>query len=236
MSQAGHAVMTSGEATAQAPPRAASQVYDHLRQEIVDLRLKPGSLISRAELQERFGLSSTPVRDALMRLCEEGLVEIVAQSATRVSLIDVDRARRAQFLRRALEQEAVETICTSADRTVVHELRARMEDQATAAAQGDLALFEEIDRVFHRHLFEAAGVADLHAMMRRQSGHIDRLRLLHLPKVGRMQEIMADHGAIVAAVKAGDAPAARAAVRDHLSRSLAYSPRLRELHPDYFKP
>src|SRR5262245_38685959 len=81
---------------------AAAQVYDRLRTEIVALRMQPGATINRLKLQRQFGLSSTPVRDALMRLGEEGLVEIVAQSATRVSLIDINKARQAQFLRRAL--------------------------------------------------------------------------------------------------------------------------------------
>src|SRR5438874_10240952 len=96
-------------------PGAATQVYDRLRTEIVSLRMEPGAVVNRLRLQRQFGLSSTPVRDALLRLEEEGLVEIVAQSATRVSLIDIDKAREAQFLRRALEQEAAETVCASAD-------------------------------------------------------------------------------------------------------------------------
>lgn len=216
-------------------PRAATRVYDQLRLEIIALRMEPGAIISRLQLQENFGFSSTPVRDALMRLGEEGLVEIVAQSATRVSLIDVSQARQAQFLRRALEQEAVETICLSPDRAVVLELASLIDNQRGIALKGDLAAFDIVDREFHRRIFEAANVPDLHEIVRRRSGHIDRIRQLHLPQVGRMQEIMADHEAIVSAVNIGDPLAARAAIRNHLSRSLAYSPKLKELHPGYFK-
>ncbi|MFM9974263.1 MAG: GntR family transcriptional regulator [Beijerinckiaceae bacterium] len=218
-----------------ASPRAAALVYAQLRQEIIALRLEPGHVVNRAQLQERFGFSSTPVRDALMRLGEEGLVEIVAQSATRVSLIDIGLARQAQFLRRALEQEAVETLCLSADRAVVQELIALIKEQRIIATKGDLALFDTVDREFHRRIFEAAGVAELHEMVSRRSGHIERIRQLHLPQAGRMQEIIDDHEVIVSAIKAGDAQAARSAIRNHLSRSLAYSPRLRELHPHAFK-
>jgi GntR family transcriptional regulator, rspAB operon transcriptional repressor len=216
-------------------PRSAGLVYEQLRTEILGLVLAPGVLISRADLQERFGLSSTPVRDALIRLGEDGLIDIVAQSATRVSLIDVSKARQSQFLRRALEQEAVETVSTSADRAVFHDLRALVDDQQSIAARGDLAMFDDADREFHRRIFDAAGVIGLHDMFRRQSGHIDRIRLLHLPKPGRMQEIVADHEAILHAIRLGDPVAARQAVRDHLSRSLAYSPKLRELYPAYFR-
>ena len=88
---------------------ATTPIYDCLRIEIMSLRMKPGSIINRQGLQRQFKLSSTPIRDALIRLGEEGLVEIVAQSSTRVSLIDIDKARQAQFLRRALEQEHART-------------------------------------------------------------------------------------------------------------------------------
>lgn len=215
---------------------AATQVYDRLRTEIVSLRMAPGALVNRLKLQRQFGLSSTPVRDALMRLGEEGLVEIVAQSATRVSLIDIDKARQAQFLRRALEQEVVETVCASADRTVAQELKGLVQQQADAAEREDLSRFDDLDRDFHRSLFDAAGMVELFHLVRRQSGHIDRIRRMHLPHAGKMQEVIRDHGKIVKALVAGDASAARLTMRDHLSRSLAYSPKLREQNPGYFKP
>jgi DNA-binding GntR family transcriptional regulator len=72
-------------------------------------------------------------------------------------------------------------------------------------------------------------------LVRRQSGHIDRLRRLHLPKEGKMREILAAHTAIVEAIAAGDAAAAQGALRDHLSRSLDFVPSLRDLHPTYFR-
>lgn len=221
---------------AKAPARAAGLVYEQLRHDILGLKLPPGLVLNRGALQARFGFSSTPVRDALIRLGEDGLVDIYAQSATRVSLIDIQQARQAQFLRRALEQEAVEIIAVSPDRSITHDLRVLIDEQRAIAAREDLPAFDGMDRRFHRHLFEAAGVVALYDLVRRQSGHIERLRQLHLPQAGRMQEIIADHEVIVDALKAGDAAAARAAVRDHLSRSLAYSPRLRELHPAYFVP
>ena len=82
---------------------------------------------------------------------------------------------------------------------------------------------------------DAVGMAGLFHLVRRQSGHIDRIRRLHLPHSGKMQEVIRDHGKIVKALVAGDAAAASQAMRDHLSQSLAYSPRLREQHPGYFK-
>ena len=88
----------------------AAHVFETLRQEIIALTLAPGTVLSRAELQDRFGLSSTPVRDALMRLQEEGLVDVFPQHATVVSPIDLEKARQGQFLRRSVELEIVRTL------------------------------------------------------------------------------------------------------------------------------
>jgi DNA-binding GntR family transcriptional regulator len=214
---------------------AASPLYDILRFEIVSLSLAPGSIINRVDIQNRFGVSSTPLRDALMRLGDEGLVDVVPQSATRVSLIDVSRAREAQFLRRALELEAIRTISDNADKAVVAELRDLIAGQKESASREDFPVFDQLDGEFHRRIYEAAGVADLHQLVRLRSGHIDRIRRLHLPVPGKMQEVVRAHGAIVKAVAAGDAAEAQARMRDHLSRSLAYIPALRERYPGHFK-
>lgn len=215
--------------------QAAVQVFERLRQSIVALGLVPGTAINRAELQMRFGLSSTPIRDALMRLAEDGLVDIFPQSATRVSLIDIAAARQTQFLRRALELEVVETLCASPDKSVVVLLREVVRRQKNAADGAALASFETLDQEFHRRMFEAASVPELYALVRQRSGHIDRIRHLHLPVPGKMQEIVRDHASIAKAISAGDTAAARARVHDHLSRSLAFSPALREKHPGYFR-
>ena len=101
---------------------------------------------------------------------------------------------------------------------------------------GDTDGFAEADRAFHRALYEAAGVPDLWQLVRRHSGHIDRLRLLHLPLPGKMSAIIRDHEAIVAAVARGDADAAAAALRRHLSGTLSIVDEIRRQHPDYLLP
>jgi GntR family transcriptional regulator, rspAB operon transcriptional repressor len=215
--------------------QAATQVFERLRDMIIALQLAPGSVVNRLELQSVFGLSSTPVRDALLRLADEGLVDVIPQSTTRISLIDVTKARQAQFLRRGLEQEVVRQLCALPDQDFLPELRALIGLQKQRAKVGDYEGFNSLDRNFHARMFEAAGVSELFQLVRQRSGHIDRIRRLHLPVAGRMQQIMRDHGLIVKAIASGDAHRAQASVRDHLSRSLAFSSALREKHPTYFK-
>src|SRR5258706_2131012 len=102
--------------------QAAPQVFERLRSMIISLDLPPGSPLSRAALAGQFGVSSTPIRDALMRLEEEGLVEVFPQYATVVSRIDIGLAQQAHFLRQALELEIVKGVALEHSDQVVGEL------------------------------------------------------------------------------------------------------------------
>ncbi len=215
--------------------QAAAQVFDELRDMILSLKLAPGTALSRLRLQAQFGVSSTPVRDALMRLEAVGLVEVFPQSGTIISLIDVALARQAQFLRRALEQEVVRGLAATSDAALIGRLEAVIDEQKGHAKKQDLERFNEADTVFHNMLFDAAGVPDLWALIRNRSGHIDRIRRLHLPIGDKARQIISNHAAIVSAIADGHPDRAQAEMRDHLSRSLAFSAELRARFPDYFK-
>ena len=213
----------------------ASFVLDQLRDEILSLTLKPGTVLSRAELQERFELSSTPIRDALMRLQEEGLVDIFPQHATVVTAINTDHARQAQFLRRSVELELVHQLALAPDDALIEQLRSLIRQQSAFADLGEHEAFSRADHAFHQQMYIAAEVAGLWHLVRRQSGHIDRLRRLNLPVEGKMHEIVRAHTAIVDAIAAQDPAGAQEALRHHLSRSIGLIDVLRERNPDYFK-
>ena len=215
--------------------QAARLVFEKLRDDILGLALTPGTGLSRQTLQKQFGLSSTPVRDALMRLEEAGLVDVFPQSGTVVSLIDVKLAREAQFLRRSIELEAMRALASSPEAGLVRDLRAAIAEQREYAKAGDLERFNDADLLFHQLLYDAAGVPDLWAVVRRQSVHIDRIRRLHLPVKGKVAQIVRDHIEIVKAIADGKPDRAQTAMRNHLSQSLAFSKELRARFPAYFK-
>ena len=215
--------------------QAAAQVFEWLRGSILSLQLAPGTALSRAELADRFELSQTPVRDALLQLAQEGLVDIFPQHATLVSRIDIPSATQAHFLRCAIELEVVRTLALApADDTAV--LRAKLTaqiDLQAALAIADTEEFIASDQAFHRLMYEAAGAPDLFELVRRRSGHLDRLRRLDLPSPGKAERVVRDHRAIVAALAARDPEAAQAAMRTHLSGTLGRIEDIRARHPDY---
>jgi DNA-binding GntR family transcriptional regulator len=212
---------------------AAPQVVEALRAAIISLELAPGSALDRAELAQGFGVSQTPVRDALMRLSEEGLVLIRAQYTTQVSRIDVPAAREAHFLRRAIEIEIARLLALSHNQAVIDDLRAQLARQEGLAASKDYPAFIAADKEFHRLMYVAAGLPRLWSVVTRMSGHIDRLRLLHAPSEGKAESILAGHQAILQAVESGDAQGAQQAVREHLSGTLASVEEIQQRYPEY---
>lgn len=212
---------------------AAPQVVEALRAAIISLELAPGSTLDRGVLAQKFGVSQTPVRDALMRLSEEGLVLVRAQSATQVTRIDVPAAREAHFLRRSIEIEIARLLAVSHEPAVIDELRGQLSHQAGLAAAKDFLGFIAADKEFHRLMYLAAGLPRLWQVVARMSGHVDRLRLLHIPSSGKTESILASHLSILEAIASRDAEAAQNAVRDHLSGTLASVDEIQQRYPEY---
>jgi GntR family transcriptional regulator, rspAB operon transcriptional repressor len=199
---------------------AAAQVLEYLRENIINLNLKPATPLDRQVLAEQFNLSQTPIRDALLRLEEDGLVDIFPQRATVVRRIDVKSAQRAHFLRQSVELEVVRVLAGSPSKELVSRLSALLAQQANALETFDFARFVWADQGFHRMMYEAAGVEPLWHVARRLSGNLDRLRNLHVPMPGKAANIIVQHQNILDAIAKGDVAEAEQAVRAHLAGTL----------------
>jgi DNA-binding GntR family transcriptional regulator len=212
---------------------AAPQVLEKLRDAILSLELAPGTVLARQELANHFGVSQTPVREALLRLNEEGLVDVFPQHATLVSRIDIAAARQAHFLRRSIELELVRQLALEPPAGLAEQMKATIAQQAALSAAQRYGDFVGADRAFHRLMYEAGGVPDLWDLVGRVSGHVDRLRRLHLPTAGKTEAILRDHRAIVRGIEAKDPAAAQAALRKHLSGTLSAVDEICRQYPDY---
>lgn len=214
--------------------QAAPQLYELLREKIVSLEYFPGAVLSRADISAQFDVSQTPVREALLKLAEERLVDVFPQAATRVSLIDARIAEETHFLRRAIELEIVRELALHGAPRLIEALRDLVATQVRLRDRQDYDGFVETDREFHRSLYAAVGKEELWRLVRSRSGHIDRLRRLHLPAGDKMTRIVDDHGRILDAIAGRDPGAAQDCLRHHLSGTLEYMDRIREEHPQYF--
>lgn len=215
--------------------QVAPQILEILRSRILAMDLTPTTVLSRTSLQSEFNVSQTPVRDALIRLEEEGLVEVYPQYATVVAKIDIDHATQAHFLRLSIELEAVRRLTLESPAETAQALEKVLRQQQVVAFPDQFDQFDLLDKDFHRILFERTGILGLWATVRRQSVHLDRLRRLNLPMPGKLETVLADHRSIVEAIGKGEPERAAAAMRKHLSGTLSIIELICEQYPDFVR-
>ncbi|MBX4910002.1 MULTISPECIES: GntR family transcriptional regulator [Rhizobium] len=212
----------------------AGAIYERLYADIVSLRMPPGLLLQEKRIAEDFRVSRTPVREALLRLSEGGLVDIYPQSGTVVSRVPVASIPEAVVVRKALEGTTVEAAAETASAADIAHLDAIISRQRSHAAVGNASNFHEEDEAFHEAIAEIAGYPGIWAILKTVKVQIDRARRLALPALGRMDNVIREHIVIRDALVAHDATAARGAMIHHLSAVIPDVDELRSRYPDYF--
>lgn len=170
-----------------------------------------------------------------MRLEQENLVEIFPQSGTRVSKINLHEAEQAHFLRKSVETELVYEFANQKNESVIDALGAALEHLKSLVNHGHIDPFIRADKDFHFVLYEQACLLEIWSLLQVQSGHIDRIRRLHLPAPGKRQKVVDDHQKIIDAIRSGNGVNAQNAVREHLAGTLSNIDLIRQKHPDYFE-
>ncbi|HZF75926.1 MAG TPA: GntR family transcriptional regulator [Acetobacteraceae bacterium] len=214
----------------------APQVLRLLRDSIVRGDLLPGSLLSEAEIARRLGVSRQPVREAFIKLQEAGLLSVRPQRGTVVSRISVAAVFDARFVREAVEVAVVRAAAEAHSATLSARLGELIAAQERAAAAADAPGFLRLDEAFHRALAEGIGRAFAWTALEAIKAQMDRVRFLSFEGATPLPDLIRQHRAIAAAIAAGDADEAEAAMRAHLREILASLPRVAEAHPDYFEP
>ena len=189
----------------------AAEAYAALLDAIVTGELAPGERLRDQALAERLGTSRTPVREALRRLADEGLVEIAPQSATRVAPIDIERAAHAFPVVAALQALATRLGVPGLTREALEAMRAHDRSRAQALRAGDIPAAIAADDAFHGVLVDAAGNHELRRSLERLMPQVRRLDLLHFRALSR-DEAADGHAAILEACERGAAGEAAARV------------------------
>lgn len=213
---------------------AAGRVYAGLRTRIISLELLPDTVLSRAEIGKEHDVSQSPVREAIQKLEQEGLVVSYPQSKTMVTKINVNHARETQFFRLSVELEVAKTLAQRNDPDLLLPSSRVLRMQKLAGEDRDISEFTALDRLFHMSLFQAAGVASLWHLISGRSGHIDRLRRLNLPDPGKISAVVQAHERILVAIGKRDFAETELRTREHLSGTLASLPAIMESYPEFF--
>lgn len=210
----------------------APQLYRILRQRIISADLTPGSRISEAEIAATYALSRQPVREAFIKLAEDGLLEVRPQRGTYVRKISTAAVKDVRFVREAIEADIVALLAENPDAALVRELESQLREQKEVA-ESEANRFMLLDERFHHTLAEAAGKAHAWKVIEQVKGQMDRVRYLSALQFP-MRDLVAQHSDIVRAIARGDPGAASAAMRVHLRKILTDLPAVASARPDFF--
>lgn len=216
------------------PATVGNRVFDAMRQAIIQLELRPGDPLSEAEMARQFGVSRQPVREAFIKLAEVGLVEIRPQRGTSVVMISRREVENARFIREAIEVAVVRKATTDANSSHHDMLDALIERQRAANAAGDHAEFLRLDENFHQAIAHAADCEKAWRLLENLKAQMDRVRYLSLSDATPIETLIQQHAVIVDGIRRGDADAAEAGMRRHLSEILTSLPMLAKAHSDWF--
>jgi DNA-binding GntR family transcriptional regulator len=208
-----------------APRPLYEEVAELLRQRIFQRELEPGSWIDELKIAEEFGISRTPLREALKVLAAEGLVTMKVRRGAYVTEVSTQDLSDVYHLLSLLESDAAAVVATKASDAELKELQALHKALEAAAKPGkDKATtadqFFAVNEKFHMRLLEIANnrwrdqmVADLRKVMKLN-------RHNSLLKKGRIAESLAEHQAIMAALLARDAARTQERMREHFANGL----------------
>ncbi|GGF45820.1 GntR family transcriptional regulator [Youhaiella tibetensis] len=197
-----------------------TDVTNTLRDAIVSLALKPGEVLDKNAICDQLGVSRFPVSEALARLQGEGLVDILPQRGSIVSLVRIADVREYMLIRKALESEAVRALVGRHDDTLIADLRGNLAGQRLAVERDDRSGFHAQDLEFHEMLFDAMRFAKVRAVIESARANLDRARrLIITPR--RLALSLDEHHQVFDAIVAGETERAVAAMRGHIDSVMA---------------
>ncbi|MDR3375612.1 MAG: GntR family transcriptional regulator [Ancalomicrobiaceae bacterium] len=207
----------AGDALEAPQPRLADQVFDRLIEDIVTGALPAGTPVSELDLCDRLKVSRTPVREALIKLAEIGLVRIMPQRGTFVAPISPAAFRNAQFIREHLECALVAEAVRYIDSTSLRELTDLIERQEEVAHSGVGTDFFAPDEAFHRTIARIARREEVWYLIRQTKVHFDRVRHLTLREdANHIPLLIEQHREVLTGIAECNEARAVAAMRRHL--------------------
>ncbi|MDE2515334.1 MAG: GntR family transcriptional regulator [Rhodospirillales bacterium] len=213
----------------------AARLHARLREEILAGVLRPGDALSENLLAEQTAISRTPVREVLHRLSAEGLLRVVPQIGSFVAPINLAAVTDSQFVREALECQAVRQAAAAITRAQASRLGRQIEAQQARIAAGDTAGFFALDEAMHRMILEIAGRATVWQVIAGVKAQLDRVRHLSLQDATWPAMLLSQHQEIAARLIARDAEGAAAAMAVHLRTVFAAIARIAAAHADFFE-
>ncbi len=197
------------------------QIYDLVRHLILTGRVAPGDVLDEKYIASKLNVSRTPVREAVKKLSDEHLVDVVAQSGTRASHIDREEVEQAYLIRRALEMESAAQAANRMNDGHAEALNDLLHQHARAIERSRVAEAIAIDDRFHRYIADISHLDRLWRAIDISKAQLDRCRHVMLPRQGQGEATLEQHRNIIRALNSKDGERARRAMGEHLESAFA---------------
>lgn len=196
---------------------ARDSIYQELRSEILMCSLRPGQLLQERDLVARLGVSKSPIRDALLKLEERGLIEVLPRKGYRVRQIDISDVRDMYGLRLILERECISMMMDTASKEVIEGLDAFVE----APSSPDLTTWIDYNRAFHTYIAVNCGNARLAMIAQEIIEQFDRLTYVSVTSSAELtlDKFEREHREIIDAIRTGNKRQAVALAGRHVQSS-----------------
>lgn len=199
----------------------------------MNMTLEPGMNVSVQKLSERYGVSRTPVREAIVRLQQSGLVEIYPQRKTVVSKIDLERVCEEWFIRTSLESAVVEDFIRRCSELVTDTMQELINKQKKYTDKEHYGEFYLKDNRFHQLIFETAEQSLAWKTIENVASHYNRIRLLN-GKINGVGSIIDEHERMVKAARKRDLETMRKAVMEYSNNLLEQVKSMSKQYPHFF--
>ena len=205
-----------------------------IKENIVNLDLQPGSMISEQEIASKLSLSRTPVHEALQELAKTKIVEILPQRGSLVSFIDMNLVEESCFIRATIESAVTELACKKATPEDIDELEENIVLQEFYFTKQNYEKFMEYDNSFHKTMYKIADRMLCYYTVQLMTIHHNRFRTLGM-YISNASRIVTEHRAILDAITQKDSEKTREEFLHHINRTFIDEKEIRQKYPAYFK-
>lgn len=214
---------------------AREYVYQTLKYNILHLDLKPGTKMSEQEVSDEFQVSRTPVREVFVHLFQDGLVEIMPQRGTYVSLINLRHLEEGRWVRELLEKAIIKNVAGNLSRSDIFEMESNLATQEISFRSKNYIQMHALDDKFHETIFRACGKSRTWAMINQLNYDFFRVRVLRLSQDFNWEKILKQHHVIYEALRDGNSDIAEEIMENHLRMVIVEKDSLKAQFPEYFE-
>ena len=198
------------------------QIYESIRDDILNLKYKPGEKLSESTIAEAYDVSRTPVRSVFQRLQTERLVIIEPQRGTFVTKLDLSYIRSIIYMRFCVESDLAERLIKDKKQDVIdlYHKNVMKQEKLVESENFDADTFSVMDNEFHRICYCAYGKEPLWNIISEMSMHYSRFRRINLSTGDVFRKALLDHQMMLSMLESGNTEELKALLREHLYTDL----------------